>query len=97
MEYDIINPHGEKLRMSAYGKNVMNSRQNARKSVEVTGSPAGKKLMPKQGESNLVEIWPSDSHLRGEFNEKGRNFQTNDINLNNRGNARLQKLHEQDQ
>ena len=47
MEYDIINPHGEKLRMSAYGKNVMNGRQNARKSVEVTGSPAGKKLMPK--------------------------------------------------
>ena len=47
MEYDIINPHGEKLRMSAYGKNVINSRQNARRSVEVTGSPAGKKLMPK--------------------------------------------------
>ena len=74
MEYDIINPHGEKLRMSAYGKNVINSRSMARRSVEITGSPAGKKILPKQGEANLIEIWPSDAQLRGQYVEREARF-----------------------
>ena len=71
MNYDIINPSPtERLRMSAYGKNVLDA-ANIERTNKITGSPAaGKKLMPKSGEANLDQIWPADAMLRHQYDER---------------------------
>ena len=43
---------------------------------------AGTKQMPKQGEGNMGDIWPSDENQIRGFNEKARNMDTRDINQN---------------
>ena len=84
MEYDIINPGPKnELRMSAYGKNVLSSRQQERTVKIAVGSPAGKQHLAKLGEASINQIWPADEAQRKAFGEKNRNFETHDINHNN--------------
>lgn len=56
-EYDIINPNtgDAKLRMSAYGKNILSSRDQQRVN-KITGSPAAG--VPKKLEQGVDQIWP---------------------------------------
>ena len=97
MEYDIINPvpKDNSLRMSAYGKNVLSSRQRDRTTKIGASSPAGKKHLAKAGEHNIDQIWPAEAHLRGEFNERNRTLDTADINRNIY-NQRQQRLRDGD-
>ena len=97
MEYDIINPGGNdsRLRMSSYGKNVLSSREQARMSMDVHGSPiAGKKFVARQGEASMDQIWPSD-RLRPGFTKENRTLETSDINHNTQ-NQRMMRLKQQD-
>ena len=64
MEYDIINPSGQHaqkensaLRMSGYGKNLLAGKGSAM-GARSNSVAAGVKQVPKQGESNMNEIWP---------------------------------------
>ena len=84
MEYDIINPgpRDNALRMSSYGKNVLSSRQQQRTKKIQASSPAGSKIVARDGEANIDEIWPIDSHLRPGYNERNRGLDTSDINRN---------------
>ena len=97
MEYDIINPLPQegRLRMSAYGKNVLDSRQRQR-STRIEGSPAaGKQMKAKLGEANIDQIWPNDEAQRKGFNERNRGLEAQDINHNS-FNQRQKKLREAD-
>ena len=97
-DYDIINPvhNDNKLRMSSYGKNVLDSRSAARTN-KIIGSPAaGKKLMPKTGEANIDQIWPDDALLRRDYDSKNRALHAQDVNLNTL-NPRMQRLKQADE
>ena len=80
--YDLINPLGERLRMSSFGQKVIDSNRSLsteRDAIDMTA--AGKKFAANQGEANIYQIWPSDESLRSKFDAKSRVFQTSDINV----------------
>ena len=98
MDYDIINPTSDKLRMSSYGKHVLSSREGVRRSIDAVNSPvAGKQFIAKPGQGNLEEIWPVDQGQRFSLDEKARVLSTKDINVNLHGNARMARLKQQDE